>query len=491
MINLYGDRILILSLTLFIALLKPLSAQAPNDDWRRGAMDAMVAEPGLAGSLFTNPAGMKRSPYQNRSTAESQWIFDALATDFFLTGDTWEAIINPNNFIDSYQSQFDSIENFIKLLDGNEAIATTDNAKTINDLVLNYYQELIVGTGLPENAQDLDVEDLKAMNEDQRKKLSENIRDKENLKDALLDTFTENFFEDQRNLGLEQYLRLLSLTYADDRNPLAWGFYVGIEEKAVLRRNLLSTGMPLQFTVKDIDINTTLPIGVQLYVLTPIRLAFAHDFGGALPGFTFGIGLKLVPYLGINHVALGNLITASIEKNDLDVSKVLTNAAMSLGGMNLGLDFGLQYQFAAIMPQLEFLYAGLKISDLIGFNIPFDTTNNELRYAIDFDLGIYADYEFSQNFSVFGGVEIIQLRGMFPGGQSPYSALFEPIDHLRLLTGMRLINNIFNISAQYYNSTFSPAIIFDIEGFQIRTALNLHTVNKGTWGLGFGLRYVF
>ncbi|MEM9424222.1 MAG: hypothetical protein AAF975_05485, partial [Spirochaetota bacterium] len=33
-----------------------LFAQAPTDEWRRGGLDAMVAEPGQASSILSNPA---------------------------------------------------------------------------------------------------------------------------------------------------------------------------------------------------------------------------------------------------------------------------------------------------------------------------------------------------------------------------------------------------------------------------------------------------
>ncbi|MEM9423533.1 MAG: hypothetical protein AAF975_01935, partial [Spirochaetota bacterium] len=83
-----------------------------------------------------------------------------------------------------------------------------------------------------------------------------------------------------------------------------------------------------------------------------------------------------------------------------------------------------------------------------------------------------------------------QLRGLFPDGRSPYSALFEPLDHLRLLAGVGLFNNTLRIIAQYYNSNFSPAIMLNLGPFQFHAALNLSTSKvSGAWGLEITFRF--
>ncbi|MEM9424960.1 MAG: hypothetical protein AAF975_09275, partial [Spirochaetota bacterium] len=146
--------------------------------------------------------------------------------------------------------------------------------------------------------------------------------------------------------------------------------------------------------------------------------------------------------------------------------------------------------FGAIMPQLSFLHTGLKISDLIGFNVPFSNKGEKVRYALDFDWGVYAEHQFPKYLRVFGGLELIQIRGLFPKGQSPYSALFEPIDHLRLLAGIGLFNNTLQFVMQYYNSNFSPSLMFNLGPFQLNAALNLSTSSATkAWGAEFTIRF--
>ncbi|MEM9423768.1 MAG: hypothetical protein AAF975_03135, partial [Spirochaetota bacterium] len=291
------------------------------------------------------------------------------------------------------------------------------------------------------------------------------------------------------NLFLRQYLRLLELRHVNGKKLLAWGFALGLEQTAVLRSNVAATFMPLRLTLKEDTFAVKVPVALQVYAAIPLRAAFAHDFGEALPGFTFGLGAKIVPYFGFNQTDLGNFLS-----NSLDAYRLYQAMKRSFG-LNFGVDLGVQYHFGAITPRLGFLHAGLKISDLLGFNVPLSDVAGKLRYAIDFDLGLYADYQVSRAFAVFGGAELIQMRGLFSGGQSPYSSLFEPLDHLRLLAGLALFDNVLRLTLHYYNSNFSPGLLLNVGVFQFHAALNVSTVAKssakdsGAWGAEFTIRF--
>ncbi|MEM9424961.1 MAG: hypothetical protein AAF975_09280, partial [Spirochaetota bacterium] len=78
----------------------PLFAQAPTDEWRRGGLDAMVAEPGQAGSILVNPAGIQtqeeRHSLKEKKEApdkpgkKHEWIVELLSVDTTLNKYTWD-----------------------------------------------------------------------------------------------------------------------------------------------------------------------------------------------------------------------------------------------------------------------------------------------------------------------------------------------------------------------------------------------------------------
>ena len=72
---------------------------------------------------------------------------------------------------------------------------------------------------------------------------------------------------------------------------------------------------------------------------------------------------------------------------------VLGELLYGYSGLNLGIDFG------AISPKIVFLHLGLKVSDLAVFNIPLHAKMDFLRYALDFDFGVYAEHTFKIIFS--------------------------------------------------------------------------------------------
>ena len=491
-----------------------LFAQAPTDEWRRGGLDAMVAEPGQASSILSNPAGIKtkeerHSIFESKENAgkKHEWITEVIAADFFLTGETWDLLIDPTTGIRKISSRFGDLADLSRLLRGQQ-VRSTGVVKTLQEITTPTYKTLVEGTGLPTDPTQLTSSDLAKMAQVDKDQLAKNLLDVDGLSSSLANAFTKKSLDILGNLGLEHYSRIFSLSHVNDRKPLAWGFYFGFEQKVLVRTNLESANMPLNLKIRnpninrDIKLKVNVPIALQAYLVTPIRVAFAHDFGEALPGFTFGLGLKFNPYLGMNQESLGSIFSQIIESQTassgkFDSQEMLSNVFGSTAGLNFGLDFGVQYHFGAILPQLEFLHAGLKISDLIGFNVPFPGNFNDgswgehqkVRYALDFDWGIYAEHQFHKIAQVFGGFEIIQLRGLFPGGQSPYSALLEPVDHLRFLVGIGLFDNVLRLTLQYYNSNFSPGIMLNLGAFQLQTAVNVNSSAEGSWGLEASIRF--
>ncbi len=472
-----------------------LFAQAPTDEWRRGGMDAMVAEPGQASSILSNPAGIKNKEERhsllqdkNKAGKKHEWITEVVSADAFLTADTWELLQDPSKISDRIIDEFKFVTNLTKLL-SEDPTGDDKTVELIKSLTDKAYDRLVNDIDSLQGKDNLTIQKIKDLSRDDKEKLVDNLKDAADVVSELTDVMIDKISKSVGDLGLELYARTLSLSHVNDYKPLAWGFYFGIEEKAVFRNNVKSVSMPLSMTIKGIKLKANVPLGLQVYFTTPLRLAFAHDFNEALPGFTFGLGLKFAPYIGMNQNSLGNLISNSANDSGVDANKVLSDALTSLVGVNLGLDFGVQYHFGAIMPQLKFLHAGLKISDLLGFNIPFSSKGDKVRYAIDFDWGVYAEHQFPKILQVFGGLEIIQLRGLFKGGQSPYSALFDPIDHLRLLAGVGLFNNALRVTLQYYNSNFSPGLMLNLGSFQFQAAIHLNTVAKDFWGAELALRF--
>ena len=83
-------RFVVLGLLLKILLGQTVFAQAPTDEWRRGGLDAMVAEPGQANSLLSNPAGIKTNEERHRIFEEKdgpgkkyEWIIEFVSADYF------------------------------------------------------------------------------------------------------------------------------------------------------------------------------------------------------------------------------------------------------------------------------------------------------------------------------------------------------------------------------------------------------------------------
>ena len=476
-----------------------LLAQAPLDEWRRGGIDAMVAQPGQAASMLSNPAGIKTKEQRHKPGADRKlpgskqdWIFELVSADTFLSRDTWNLIGVLLSEPDSLIADFRSKLNYASAIAGVVGHdANEQSLDLIKSLGQNMYGNIrknmtdFSSHELPTDLNDLTLDHLENLSVRAKldlRDLAENIDQIPELRDLparLAARMSSKMLGELGDLSFTQYLRLIELRHVNDEQPLAWGFSAGIEQKAVLRSHINSLSMPLSLRFDGFVINANIPIGLQAYGAIPLRAAIAHDFNETIPGFTFGLGFKAVPYLGINQEGLGRLISNYVYEDV--ISKAI--------GINLGIDFGMQYHFGAITPKLAFLHAGFKISDLVGFNIPFSTTGDKFRYAIDFDFGVYADYSVSQLLQVFGGAEFIQIRGLFPGGQSPYSALFEPIDHLRLLGGVSLLNNLLRLTAQYYNSNISLGALLNLNIFQFHAALNLSTTVKGSWGVEFTIRF--
>ena len=475
---------------IIFALALPIFAQAPTDEWRRGGLDAMVAEPGQANSLLSNPAGIKTNEERHKVSEDKddpgkkyEWIIEMVSLDFFLTGHILDLIKDPSK--SGIQSQLGLINETSDIIGGSVG-ARQKSLDLIKGLGKDFYNKLISDTRLAGiNLENLSLEDLRNLTEDDKNQLQKNLKDTDGLLNQLTNSFIKLVVDQNRNIGFEHYSRTLSFAHVNDKRPLAWGFYLGLEQKLALQNGVQSVGVPLELKIEGLKLKTQLPIGFQLYLVVPLRLAFAHNFGEALPGFTFGLGFKAVPYFGMNQNGLGNLISSLQGKADiLELGKNL----FGLSGINIGFDLGIQFHFGSILPQLEFLHMGLKISDILGFNVPFGKNGDDLRYAVDFDLGIYAEYQLWRFLQVFGGLEVIQLRGLFAGGQSPYSALFDGLDHLRLLGGVGLFQNILRFTFQYYNRTFSPGLLLSIGKSQIHVAFNINSRVEGSLGAEFSIR---
>ncbi|WGK70072.1 hypothetical protein P0082_04220 [Candidatus Haliotispira prima] len=474
-----------------------LFAQAPTDEWRRAGLDAMVAEPGQASSILSNPAGIKTKEERrgllrrkDKPAQKHEWIAEIISAELYMTEDLWDLTMNPAAAGQKFLSRFDHLNSLTKLLAGQTA-DTKEATDLLRTLAQSSYDKLTNGTtGLPSDPTKITISDLRNLSSADRATLADNLRDVDGVLSALINSFSAHISDGFLGLGFQQYSRILSLAHVNDENPLAWGFYLGFEQKFILRTGKDVPALPLELKVNRFNVKTSIPISFQAYVASPIRLAFAHDFAEALPGFTFGIGLKAVPYIGMNEVALGREISRSINDRKLTFeSSAIVDALGPSSGMNIGLDFGVQYHFGAIIPQLDFLHAGLKISDLIGFNVPFSADGDPIRYAIDFDWGVYGEFQIVKIFQVFGGFEVIQTRGMFEGGKSPYSALFEPIDHLRFLAGIALFDNVFRFTLGYYNRTFSPGVLLNLGAFQFHGAFEVNTLSAGSWGLELTFRF--
>ena len=466
-------------------------AQAPTDEWRRPGMDAMVAEPGQANSLLSNPAGIKTNEERHKFFEEKdkpgkkhEWIVELVSGDFFFTGYLWDLIDDPDSALARLESQLSFVSETTNIIQG-DAGANQATLDLIRDLAGESYTELVKGTSLAGIAlENLTLENLKSLTPDDKEQFQNNLKNTSGLLSRLTSSFVDLSVNQAKDIGFKIYSRTLSLAHVNDKRPLAWGFYLGIEQKLALQNGVKPVGVPLDFEIEGLRLKTQLPIGFQAYLVAPLRIAFAHNFGEALPGFTFGLGFKAVPYFGMNQTGLGNLVSSLGGTTETD--KIGENI-FGLSGINIGLDFGTQFHFGAILPQLEFLHTGLKISDILGFNVPFGKNGDKLRYAIDFDWGIYAEYQLWRFLEIFGGFEIIQLRGLFD--PSPFSALFDGVDHLRFLAGVGLFQNVLRITLQYYNSTFSPGLLLSIGRLQFQAALNVNTRIKGSLGAEFALRF--
>lgn len=487
-------------LLLFIAF-SPLVAQAPTDEWRRGGFDAMVAEPGMAGSILSNPAGIKTNEERHRFFSRDQskpgkkteWIFELLSGDFVLSKDTWTLLQNPSSLTNKVQAEIEKISELSQLTSGDGEATSGDNFELLTGLPKTVLDDIFKGVTVPngKTPSTMNADDFKALDGAELKKIAKNLANTESLLSSLINGFTNRFSENLGDLGGELYSRLFTMSHVNNKKPLAWGFSLGWDQKVVLRTNVDGVSMPVSMNVGEganrRTVSLTLPFAMQAYAVVPIRVAFAHNF--ALPGFTFGLGAKVVPYLGMNQDNVGKLLSDVLVSGGNDTSSLLNvNQFTQMGGVNLGVDFGVQYHFGAISPSLDFLHAGLKISDIIGFNVPFASDKGEeLRYAIDFDMGVYAEHQTLPWLQTFGGMDLIQMRGLF-GDTSPYSALFTPIEHLRVLAGVAFLKNTIRINVQYYNNYISPGITFNLAGFQLKTAYSAQLDQPGSWGLEVGMR---
>ena len=483
-------------------------AQAPNDEWRRGSFDAMVAEPGQAASILSNPAGIKtkeqryrRGDDKTKPGRKYDWIAEIASIDSTLSIDTWSLLEAPLSIPYRFSSVFSLLPGLFNILegkwiqDGDSSFTRTGVLTLVRGLSPSVYQEVIKGTSLPKNRDILTMYHIKYLDDISKGNLESNT-DK-NFSNVLNDTtafLQKEYLRQVRPINFKHYSRIAAFSYTNDENPLAWGFYFGLEQNASFRSYTESVSMSLSAELKGKQATVQVPVGFQAYLVAPLRVALATDFEEAIPGFTFGLGLKAVPFLGFNQTTWSNTITRSLLSGNLELgSELLINSFTSSGGLNLGLDFGVQYHFGSLLPELSFLHTGLKISDLLGFNIPFENSKqngDSFRYALDVDWGIYAEHQFSKNVQVFGGFEIIQLRGLIPGQQNPYSALFNPVDHLRFQLGVSLFDNTVRFNLQHYNGNFSPGLMFNLGPLQLQSALNLK-IEDGSWGFNLGLRFRF
>ncbi len=552
--TIYG-QILIFLHGIFYGMMvsSPLLAQAPNDEWRRGGLDAMVAQPGKASSILSNPAGIKTKiePHENQKKKRKNlrnadrnsqkykpnpkydWITEIISVGLFLSKDIWKILKDIEGVTKKIEDEIKDLENITEGTEDYTASPITVSS-TLPDLPYNMVSLYSTVGGLPTEIPERipDDFDITKLNKDQLKKLTEGLKripkekyveltkdvpslpkDQEKLTTKNLEDdavkkdlttsiksnislgeivsgvgkgFINGLFDDLGNLGFKLYSRTFGISHVNDQNPLAWGFYFGLEQKVALRTGVDSK-LPLSLKLPGIDskLDAEVKLAFQFYLSAPLRIAFAHDFDELLPGFTFGLGFKVAPYFGTNQEAFGRILSQVASGEEFEVVDLL----IPKGGTNIGLDFGLQFHFGALSPKLSFLHAGLKISDFLGLNIPILTKNEDIRYPLDFDLGLYAEKWYTKYLKVFGGLELIQIRGMLPKGQSPYSALFEPIDHLRLLLGIGLFNNTIHLTLQYYQQKLSPSIAFNLDNLQLYTALSFDSSTQKGWGMQIGIRF--
>ncbi|MEM9423627.1 MAG: hypothetical protein AAF975_02415 [Spirochaetota bacterium] len=516
-----------LSVAILFFVAGRLPAQAPTDEWRRGGVDPMVAEPGQAASILINPAGMKSKEQRKAKAdirpAKEDYITEILSLGMFVDIDILGLLRKPEQFNTLLEKELKDVadrvkkrlESFTTNADGKLKMNTNDldfTLKVLQGLKAETYRKLVNGTKFlsaktPDTVLKTDLQregaqgnldqvnqNLKAINDTIQAEAEEAAKKAARqaaveLAENLAQVVGKNILKSFGKSGLEWYSRLFGLSYSDDSNRIAWGMYFGFEQTLAIRINAEKSSMPLEVSLSGAALKIPVPIALKFYLLTPWRLAFATDWEEALPGFTFGLGLKVVPYNGFNHRSLGYYLSQGFGTRGLSLgTKFLAASFYGASGLNLGLDFGVQYHFGAITPKWDFLHLGLKVSDLAGFNFSWNSQADALRYALDFDLGFYAEKTVSPELQLFGGAELLQMRGMFFDA-SPFSALYEPIDHLRVLLGIGLLDNLLRFSLQYYNSNLTLGLMFHLGVFQLGMGVNVNTVLDRAGGLDLTLRF--
>ena len=105
-------------------------------------------------------------------------------------------------------------------------------------------------------------------------------------------------FEEIEKNGWKSFSRLFGFSYINDKGSVAWSLYFGFEQSIAVKLGVANKNIkvPMSFEIDQIRLRTDLPMGIKFYLLAPFRFALSTDFGEALPGFTFGLGFKFLPY---------------------------------------------------------------------------------------------------------------------------------------------------------------------------------------------------
>ena len=469
-------------------------AQAPTDEWRRPGMDAMVAEPGQVASLLPNPAGLVNSKERRRRNTEApvrETLTELVSLGFLSDVAFWELIFDKDKRERAGEVRLGVLSSFSLLLGG--SLEDSDaTLKLFQNLDRGSYEKIVRNTTALSRRTPASVRlrDIQAEGGDATE-IQNNLQRDPALVSALSAAMQDVLFEGLENTGWKSFSRLFGFSYSKDSSALSWGFYFGFEQSIAVKMGVANkkVKVPMMFEIDRIRLRTDLPMGLKFYLLAPFRFVLATDFGEAVPGLAFGLGFKFVPYNGFNHYSFGNYLSRNMDASGLELDENAFGALLyRYSGLNLGLDFGVQYHFGAISPKVEFLHLGLKVSDLAGLNIPLRTGGDVLRYALDFDFGVYAEHTFRKNFQLFGGAELIQLRGMI-FDPSPFSSLYEPIDHLRVLIGIAVLDNLLRFTLQYYNSNLTFAAQLHAGIFQFGLGVSVNPAVPRSWGAEFTLRF--
>lgn len=462
----------ILQSLVFVLLSGFLFAQSPTDEWRRVGIDPMVAEADALQSLRINPAGLK-SFKKNQDS-----YFDFGNAHALLSKDLFSLLSNPSAITTKFTDRLKAFEGVVNLFNGNPSSDAQATADAINQIAGSAFTQLVAGTSLAGSTPgSLTIAQITALTAADATQLQNNLTSPA-LRSSLANSLIQYISDGLGILKAQAYIRALGVGTAYNNHALAWGWSFDIDLKAILKNS--PTGrMPLRIDVPtglpgigNLTLDANLPIVTQVYGAFPLRFGMAYDFTHIIPGMTFGASFKIVPYFGFNQDDLGAFLSSLLSAGGVPSASLIEDALSKYGlGMNIGLDAGLQYHFGALTPALGWLSTGFKISDLVGFNFYFDNADS-FRYSIDFDWGIYMEQDFKQIIRLFGGMDIIQIRGLL-GDPSPYSALDTPFDHFRFQAGVGFLNNTIGAVFEVYQSVIKPGVYLNLGTFQIDAAMIL------------------